>query len=88
VPKYRMTPAGLRPHGEPRHRRPHQRFRHTAAWQRLRARVLEEEASCRECGSVERPQVDHIHSIIDRPDLIFARHNLRRLCARCNREKG
>lgn len=57
----------------------------------MRAVVLAQEPSCRQCAAagIQRQArvVDHILSIRDRPDLRLARENLQPLCWPCHNAK-
>lgn len=57
-----------------------------AAWDKARRRVLREESVCRLCGREDEPTVDHI--IPKSQGGTDARHNLQRLCKRCQQEKA
>lgn len=52
-------------------------------WRRLRAIVLREEPTCRECGAPSYIAA-HIHSRRDRPSLELKRGNIRGLCKPCH----
>lgn len=59
-----------------------------AAWRRLRLAVLRKEPLCRMCRAMGRvtpaEDVDHIETVVDRPDLRLAVNNLRPLCKSCH----
>jgi 5-methylcytosine-specific restriction endonuclease McrA len=62
--------------------------RHTRAWRRLRDQVVAEEPICALqffpiCTGWSET-ADHIIAVVDRPDLVMARANLRGACHRCN----
>jgi 5-methylcytosine-specific restriction endonuclease McrA len=66
-----------------------QRFIDTPEWKALRLEclaILGDE--CCKCGSLERPQVDHVQSRYYSPDLSMRLWNLQVLCKECNFEKG
>jgi len=54
-------------------------------WSKIRRRVLAEEKRCRECGSTERLEVDHIRPKSEGGT--HARSNLQVLCHRCHDRK-
>lgn len=54
-----------------------------ADWQRLRARFLEANPTCVDCGS-PADTVDHIQPVKLRPDLRLDPANLRPMCKRCH----
>jgi 5-methylcytosine-specific restriction enzyme A len=52
-----------------------------AAWRKLRAQFLKVNPWCCEAGCGERAtQVDHVHSIRERPDLRLSWENLQPMC--------
>lgn len=77
---------------------PKKRKTKTAAWRRLREVVLAEESFCGFCGMRvnkalpgthdEGPQVGHIISVSERPDLELVRSNVRLEHKRCNLRRG
>jgi 5-methylcytosine-specific restriction enzyme A len=52
-------------------------------WEAVRAAVLAEELACTDCGSTDRPHVDHI----DGNPFNRSRANLRRLCHSCHSKR-
>lgn len=69
------------------------RIRSSARWQRVRALKLARDPLCEDCLArygrpVRAEQVDHVKPLRVRPDLAFARENLKSLCTACHARKS